>query len=345
MAARRKKPSGGGKRGTAADLAPDRRLIVLAGKEASLRSLHTEKLREILVEVHGEVDTLRYEGESASAADVLDECRSVGLMMQHKLVIVDQADKFVAGDNRPLLERYAEAPSEMATLVLRADTWRAGNLDKSIRKNGAIIKCDALAEGQAIKWATQRAAKRHGATLEPDAAELLVARVGTDLGRLDAELGKLAAAGGDGSVTSALVRELTGATREEEVWSIQTEALRGDPQAALAAIDQAITVSRHPAAFISFAMMDLARKLHAAARLLEAGANPFQAAKEVGIWGPSREAILSVARGVDPDVLGDLLSEAVDADHRLKTGRAGERRVLECLAIRFASLPRARADG
>jgi len=344
MAARTKKKTSA-KKASAADLSAACRIVVLAGKEASLRSLHTEKLRELLIQEYGEVDTLRFDGDTAPVADVLDECRSVGLMMQHKLVVVDAAEKFVSGDARPLLERYAAAPAEMATLVLRADTWRAGNLDKSIRRHGVILKCDALAEGQAIKWAVGRAAKRLDATLEGEAAELLVARVGTDLGRIDAELGKLASAAGDAPINAALIRELTGATREEEVWGIQTEVLRADAEAGLRAIDQAISVSRHPAAFISFALMDLARKLHAVARLLESGANPFQAAKEAGVWGPSREAVLAAAQQVDPDVLGDLLAEAVDADHRLKSGRAGDRRVLESLAIRFASLPRSRADG
>src|SRR5207253_8118234 len=47
---------------------------------------------ELLTKAHGEIDSFRFDGASASAAEVLDECRTFGLMRQQKLVIVDNAD-------------------------------------------------------------------------------------------------------------------------------------------------------------------------------------------------------------------------------------------------------------
>jgi DNA polymerase III delta subunit len=184
------------------------RICVLHGPDDYLRSLRTDELKDKLVEAHGEVDVLRYDGATASVADVLDECRSMGLMQQQKLVIVDEADQFVKEDARPLVERYAEAPAEQATLVLRSTRWNKGKLDKLIEKAGAIIKCDALTVPKAIGWAIKRAQKRHDLAFDERAAELLVIRVGTLLGRLDAELQKLASAAkgrGDDAITLDLV--------------------------------------------------------------------------------------------------------------------------------------------
>lgn len=319
-------------------LTADCRVVVLHGKEAHLRSLHTDALRDALAAAFGEVETIHYAGADAKIADVLDECRSFGLMQQHKLVLVDDADRLVCADTRPAFERYAKAPSEMATLVLRADTWRPGNLDKAIKKVGAVVKCEALSPADAAVWVDRRASKRLGATIEPAAVTALLARVGTNLGRLDAELAKLAAMADDGPITADLVRESVGMTREEEVWVIQSRLLGGSADRALAAVRDALGPSKQPAALVSYAMIDLARKLHASARLLRAGTPEMQVARRVKVWGEAQRPILSVAGRVEPGVLADLMDRAVESDARAKTGRTDPALALETLAVRFASL-------
>ena len=119
---------------------------------------------------------------------MLDECRSFDLMQRQKLVVVENADKLVAGDNRPLIERYASAPADHSTLALKAGKWNRGNLDKLIEKVGVIVKCEPPSAADAAKWAYHRALKRHDADLDKDAAVALVERVGVDLGRIDTEI-------------------------------------------------------------------------------------------------------------------------------------------------------------
>ena len=50
--------------------------------------LHFEALRGALEAEHGEVDTIQFDGQKASLADVLDELRSLALLQRHKLVVV-----------------------------------------------------------------------------------------------------------------------------------------------------------------------------------------------------------------------------------------------------------------
>lgn len=322
------------------------RIVILHGPEAQLRAIHTEKLREALAAAHGEIDVLRFDGASAQAADVLDECRSFGLVQQHKLVIVDEAEKFVREETRPLLERYAKAPAEQATLVLRADTWRAGKIDKLVEEVGAIIPCEPLDPAKAMAWAVARTAKHHRAALEPAAAEALIDRLGTDLGRLDSELGKLAVAAatpGEDSptITPAMVADMVGATREDEAFPFQATLAAGDPEAILAGLDNLTGVSRQDPVFLAFVAEDCARQMHTAARLLRAGANPWQAAVAAKIWGAGKDAMIARAQKADPDDLAELFLEGVHLDARLKSGRAEPRRAVEAYALRFTSRRRA----
>ncbi len=336
-----------GTRSKKAVIPPDasHRVVILCGKEIFLRSEYTNALRDKLEEAFGQIDVLRFDGESASAAEVLDECRSFGLMAAHKLVVIENAERMLNESTRPLFERYAGAPSDGATLVLRASNWRAGRLDKAVEKVGVVTPCDQASEAMAQRWCVRRCEKKHGATITPQVAAMLIERTGPDLGRIDMDLGKLAlAAGMGGEITGELVSELVGRTREEEVWSIQSELLCGDPERTVgrlrAILDNAPRDAHVP---IMWACTDLARKLHGASRALASGANPFQVGKELKLWGQSKDAILGMGGRISPDAARDLLWACVAADRAGKSGLGRPERTLERLALRFAAVASGRA--
>lgn len=314
------------------------RVAIFHGSEIFLRTLLTQQLKDALAKQFGEVDSVNFDGTTAAAADVLDECRSFGLIANHKMVIVDNADQLVKEDNRPLFERYAEAPSEGATLVLRSNTWRPGKLDKLVEAVGTIRKCEEVSIAEAISWSIARAKKRYECTIERDAAALLVERVGPTLGRLDSELAKLAAAtpDGKGSITRDLVGQFVGLSREEEVWSLQGTLLAGNPEANVRAIREARDVAKHPVQLILWAMTDLAKKVHGCSAGLATGANPFALGKVYKLWGPSAEVVMSAAKRVKPAKARSLFEKCVETDSRLKSGLGDEDTALERLAIEFA---------
>lgn len=313
--------------------------MLLAGADAFIAGEHTSALKEKLIAEHGEVDVLTFDGMNANLADVLDECRSFGLMQQHKLVVVDNADQFVKEEKRTLVERYAQDPSEGATLVLRATKWHKGKLDEMIASVGTIVQCDEVDEATAVSWAVKRAEKRHGAKLDLKAAHALVERVGAELGRIDCELAKLAVAGDKpGVITTELVAQFVGRSREEEVWGIQETLVHGNSAQAVAHVRDLIQVSRQPTIMIFWAMTDLARKLHGASRGVRAGVNPFALAGALKLWGPSKDMILGAAGKIDPNAAADLLDACVKADVRQKTGLGEPERSAEILALKFAEV-------
>lgn len=323
---------------------------ILNVSDAYLRTSLTAQLRAALTKAHGTVDLVQYDGSAAGvrASDVLDECRSFGLIAGHKLVLVDNADDLIKEDNRPLFERYVssliqsnEAPG--ATLLLRADSWRAGKLDKLIEKVGAIIKCEPPSEDAAIKWAIKRASSEHRATIVPEAAALLVTRVGPELARLDSELGKLAAAAaglaasanatdaapGVPIITRSLVTEFVGMSREEEVWGIQQTLLASSAPDALSHLKYILEVSRQPSVLVSYALVDLSRKLHTLSRGIHAGQRPDQIVQALKLWGPSRDMLIDAAKRTPPGVALDILRIAMESDVRQKSGLGDPPVVLE----------------
>ncbi len=322
----------------------DMRVVVLHGKDAFLRLERGRQLESALQERFGGVDRMDLDGTNAALADVLDNLRTPGLFAGHKLVVLENAEAFMgAEDRRRAMERYAENPCAEATLLMRcASGWRPGNFDKLVAKVGAVIKCDSPTPMEAVKWCSARSLRRHQAEMEPAAAELLVEKLGPDLGRLDAELGKLAAAAarpgaGTTKVTRAIVQEFTGLSREEQAWEIQGPVLEGKADAALVKLDELLRVSRVPEVMIGWSLVDLARKVHDASCLLSQGESEGAVAKALKLWGPASSSVVRAGRRIKPAAAARLFRMAVETDRATKNGTAPEpARAFEGLMVQLA---------
>ncbi len=330
------------KSGAARTPSAEHRIVVLVGKEVFLKTQYTNMLKDSLESAHGEIELFQFAGESTDIAQVLDECRSFGLMASHKLIIVDDADQLVRADTRPMIERYALNPSEQATLVFRSTKWNKGKLDDAIAQVGIQLRCDAVEPDVAIRWTQARASKAYESSIDARCASGLVERLGADLGRIDTELCKLATAAGPGNpITEDLIRELVGMTREDDVWAIQSYLLSGDAQGTLHELKIIMNNSPKGAHVpVSFACMDLARKLVGIAEGMNQGVNPNTLAKEMKLWGPSRDPIMRTARKIGPTNARKLLDQCVKADVGLKSSIGTPMRTLELLMLEFARLSR-----
>lgn len=317
------------------------RIVVLHGPDAFMQAEYLRQAREALEKQMGGADafsTVKLEGDSASLADVLDECRSYDLLQRHKLVVVENADKLIHADNRPIMVRYAESPSDLATLVLRADKWQASGLDKAIAAVGAVIKCETdMTPAKAAGWAINRAQKRHGVTLEPDAAVAIVERTGADFGRIDAEIAKLASAAGDDAITPELVRQLTPRTIEgDSLFDIQGLLATDDPEQALHAVREAVTLWREAPTGVCFAEIDLIRKCHNIARMVEGGMPLHAAGAKARLW-KDKDRIQWLAMQAPAQRWAALLDAALELDVRCKTGFSDAGNAVETLAVQIAS--------
>lgn len=317
------------------------RMAIIHGKESFLMSRYTSDFEATIAEKHDEVDRVVFDGATADLATILDEVRTFDLMMRHKLVIVDNADVFLAAkdtgkiSNRQAMERYAESPVDSATLLLRAQTWRPGKLDKAVAKKGIVVKLQNLSELDSIRWCVGRSGKEHGCELDAQAAQLLVQRIGLSLTRLDTELGKLSAkVAPETRITKEDVLEMVGLSREEQAWEIQSIVLSGNSGAAMTKLGELLDVSRQPRELLMWSVVDLTRRLSAASTMLQTGFTAGEIRKSLKLFGDGGNRILHIAKQRQPLYLADLFTEAVAVDARTRSGTLEGRRGLELLTLR-----------
>jgi len=315
-------------------------VVILHGKDSFLMTRYTSDLEDVMKAEHGDVDRVVFDGERVDLATVLDELRTYDMLMRHKLVIVDHADTFLAAKDsgttltRKVLERYAESPFDSATLLLRATSWRKGNLDKIVNKKGLVFKLQELNEHDSVRWCIGRCAKEHGCELDSRAAQLLVKRIGTTLTRLDGELAKLAAkVAPETTVAYEDIVEMVGLSREEQACEIQSVLLSGNSGAVMTKIGELIDISRQPRELLVWSVVDLSRRLAAASAMHATGSTAGDIRRSLKLFGNSGDRVIAIAKRSRPKELADLFTNAVAMDAKMRSGKLDPRRGVELLAL------------
>src|SRR5438094_9599437 len=123
---------------------------------------------------------------------------------------------------RQELLRYVDSPNPTTVLVLVHGTTEPP--DAELVRRATAVEVAALPPARVERWMTHRA-KQLGLTLTPEAGELLLASVGTDLSRLARELEKLAPLCAGRPATREEVAALVGVRRGETLQDFVDAAL------------------------------------------------------------------------------------------------------------------------
>ena len=215
------------------------------GRDRLLRGEALEKILEVLSDEMDTLGPVRFAGPQAGLAEVLDEVRTRSLLGDRRVVVVDEADSFIAA-NRAALERYCSSPSRSGCLILMCDTLAKNTrLYKVINSAGAVVACDPPKGRAVVDWIVDRAQTKYGKGLSHPAARILREHLGDAPGELDAELSKLTAyVGGRDEITPGDIDALTGRHREERVFAVTDAISSHDTAAALGHWEQVLATDR-----------------------------------------------------------------------------------------------------
>lgn len=304
-----------------------------------------------------ELQVVRFPANEARWAYLVDELETQSLFGGGgpKLVVVDEADKFVT-ENREQLEELAQRRGLAGLLVLLVNKWPGNTrLYKLVNEHGQAIDCNLpatgsgqkkkLDESQISKWITTRARQPHGFSLALNAINLLKELCGYELGRVEQELAKLALHVSPGqTVSQEQVQAVVGGWRTETMWNAIDAAIDGDAAASLRMLDKLFRNEEVPLALfgqLSWSLRRYVQAFHAveAARLDGQKPNLRGAFLAAGIrdWEiPKAEARMERLGRAKLLQLADWL---LAADRQLKRSHSHESRgrlVLEKLVLLLA---------
>jgi len=312
-------------------------VYVIFGQEEHLKAEALGKLRQQLI---GQDDPSlaesRYDGSSAELAAVLDDLRTLPFLTQRRVVIVEDADKFVS-QHRRALERYVENPSDTGVLVLVCRSWPGNTrLARLVKKTGEAIEAQPLKGQGLVRWVINRAAEE-GKIMRQQTAAMLVETIGGDLGRLASEVEKLSIfCAGRKEITPQDVETLCGITAEQSIFRMNDLLAEGKLSQALTVLNRLLQQDRSAQYTVIGAITWALRRLLLARSMLDAGYSSSQVLASAGVrdYRDLADRFMRQVRSTSTQKLRDMLDQLVEADLGAKTGIGTVQRNLERFIVR-----------
>jgi len=204
-------------------------IYVIAGKEQSLVGAQCGKLLDNLLEPSQRTTGLfDADAGSVTAAEVLDDLRTLPFLTDKRVVLIRDADDFVS-DHRSLLEKYFDNPCPTGRLILVVKTWnKSTKLAKKLPKVGKLISVAQPSRKELPRRIIDYANDAHGKKITYGTAQLLIELTGDDLTRLYSEVDKLALyADADKTIAPKHIEALIGHNRLFSAFAVIDAVIAG----------------------------------------------------------------------------------------------------------------------
>jgi len=197
-------------------------IYLLQGEEPYFIDLLSDYIEDnVLSDAEKGFNQTVFYGKDSDPVTIVESALRFPMMASKQVIIVKEAQSL---NKIEKLEPYAQKPLESTILVL-AHKYKTikGNtkLAKAIKKNGVVFTSKRLYENQIPRW-IDNYLKNHNYTITPQAAQLLTAFLGTDLGKIANELNKLVIAVKDTNrITPEHIEKNIGVSKDYNILELQ----------------------------------------------------------------------------------------------------------------------------
>jgi DNA polymerase-3 subunit delta len=312
-------------------------LYLLLGVERFLRDTAARSITEVAL--HG---TLLREFNEASFNLVRDSVQAaiaaaeqLPMMSDRRVIRIRDFARLRENDEETLI-RYLNNPAPSTVMILVADDLdKRKKSTKALLDNAVVVDFPPLKDSEAKAWAKSRL-KELKTTADDAVLSEIVGLVGTDVQTLFNELDKLASAVADtGRITSAVVDELIGRSRELSNFELGDHLLAHNRKRALETLHRLLDDGAEPVMLIGLIAGNYHR-LALAKHLLAKGGRE-EVFRNISLPPFKRDAYIANLQRNDAAKIARGLQLTAAADLAIKTSQATPRLQLELLVCELSS--------
>jgi len=312
-------------------------VYLIKGDDATLVGQSLGTLVEQLVGNRPADLTVEEVPEDADISAVLDACQTPAFLTDRRVVLVRSAGRFRADEVEPLVGYLAEPMTSTSLVLVGGGGTIPTRVVKAVKDKGHVIDASTPTGKGRQTWINDRL-RAAPIKLDRGATDLVLDRLGDELGQLNGVLDALAAAYGErATVTAEQLEPFLGAGGAAAPWELTDAIDSGDTQTALAQLRRMLeggqrhplvvmaTLQRHVGALLKLDGSDVTSEAEAAALL---GMAPY----------PAKKAMLQ-SRKLGSKSIARALRLVAEADVALRGGSAWPPElVLEVLVARLSKL-------
>lgn len=268
--------------------------------------------------------------------DLLGSMPAISLTAERRYLLADGVEGWRAPQVKRVVAGLEAIPPDVTIVLVSRGAAPKGLADAVRGAEGDVLTFDAPKPRDVPGWLIREARDRRF-ELEPQAARMLVDRLGNGTARLGTELDRLALWAGDaGTVTAEDIDAMITDDSERASWALADAVVSRDSAGAVSIADELLAQGESVTPLV-YGMAKRLRSAFQAASAIDAGepASKVEAALPMAPY-PSKMLVKSV-RGVDPDELSAAIGAVADLEWWTRGGSDYDDAVALTLAVRRAA--------
>lgn len=283
--------------------------------------------------------------DEISVQEVIEDAETMPFLGDRRVVIMKNAvfltaakDKAKIEHDLKVFEQYIQNPTEYTTLVIVVPNEKLDErkkIVKQVKAQSEIIQVSQLSNETAEKWLLKEA-ESSGVTIEKEAIELLLSRLGTKMAVLAKEMEKMALfVGENGRITKETVDRLVARTLEDDVFGLVDHVVHKRTEQALRSFYDLMKQNQEPIQIHALITRQF-RIINGIKELSKKGYGEKQIASLLKLHPYAVKLASKHAKQFDETFLRDCLSDFAETDYKLKTGQMDKTLLLEMEIVKLS---------
>ncbi|MCM3716888.1 DNA polymerase III subunit delta [Fictibacillus phosphorivorans] len=283
--------------------------------------------------------------DEIAVQEVMEDAETMPFLGDRRIVVMKNAAFLTAAKEKAkiehdikVFEQYILNPAEYTTLVVVVPYEKLDErkkIVKQLKSQAEIIQVSQLSNDTAEKW-LYKEAQSLNVSIETDAAELLLSRLGTKMSVLAKEMEKMALfVGNEGTITRETVDELVARTLEDDVFALVDHVVHKRTEAALRSFYDLMKQNQEPIQIHALITRQF-RIINGVKELQKKGYGEKQIASALKLHPYAVKLASKHASQFDESFLRNSLDEFAETDYKMKTGQMDKTLLLEMEIIKLS---------
>lgn len=308
-----------------------KQIYLLYGEERYLRRQYRARLQQALCSGGDTMNTHFYEGKDFSVGEVIDLAETLPFLSERRVIFITDSGLFKSGGEK--MAEYLTAPNETTFFVFtESEVDKRSRLYKTVASKGYAAEFKTQDEKTLKRWIAGVLSK-DGKKITEGAVQLFLAKTGTDMENIQSELEKLTCYCLDRDAVTESDVEAVCTTRVSSHIFDMINAIADRRQKQALELYYDLLALKEPPMRILFLIARQCNLLLQAKELKAKGYDNRTIGSKLGVPPFVAGKYLNQAARFKTSVLRRAVSQCVEAEEAVKSGRMNDRMSVEILIL------------
>lgn len=312
-----------------------RSVYLLYGEEAYLKNQYKNRLKQAVLPDGDTMNFSYWEGRGTDVRQVIDQAETMPFFADHRLIMIEDSGFFKSAT--PELAEYLPGmPPETIMVFVESEVDKRGKLFKAVKNKGRVVELGRQDARTLTSWVLGML-RREKLNITRDAMERFLEMAGDDMENIEHELEKLISyVHGKDAIEKSDVEAICTVTTENKIFDmVRAVAERRQRQALDLYYD--LLALKEPPMRILFLIARQFNQMLQLRDLRDQGFDNKTIASKAGLAPFIVTKLLGQASHYDKEKLQRAVTDCVEAEASVKTGRLGDRLAVELLIIKYSA--------